>query len=142
MLTFLLYSLLAIATMTQDQTSNFKSVTFESMTRGGNRFVEVRADSIVVIKNRLKKTFKTDKADWQKVVKTVQALTLNEIETYPAPTSKRAYDGAWHSTLRVMDANDKQYSSNSFDDEIAPKELLTLMKCMKEIETRYSKKNN
>jgi hypothetical protein len=126
--------------MTQDQTSDFKSVTFESMTRGGNRFVEVRADSIVVMKNRQKKTFKTDKADWQKVVKIVQALKLNEIETYPAPTSKRAYDGAWHSTLQVIGASDKQYSSNSFDDEVAPKELLSLMKCLKEIETQYSKK--
>jgi hypothetical protein len=140
MLTYLLYSLLAVVNMTQVQTSDFKSVTFESMTRGGNRLVEVRADSIVLMKSREKRTFKTDKVDWLKITKIVQALKLNEIETYPAPTSKRSYDGAWHSTIRVVDANDKHYSSNSFDDEVAPKELLSLMKRLKEIETQYSKK--
>ena len=137
---FFITGLFAFASMTQGQTPDFKSVTFESMTRGGNRMIQVTPDSVVLVSKQQKRTFKTDKGDWQKVVKVLESIKLNEIEKYPAPTSKRSYDGAWHSTLQILDGDDKQYSSNSFDDEVAPKELSPLMKCLKDIETRYQKK--
>ena len=140
MLLFFMYSLIALASTVQDPAADFKSVSFESMTRGGNRLIQVTADSVVLVKERQKRTFKTDKGDWQKIVKVLGSIKLNEIEKYPAPTSKRSYDGAWHSTLQVLDSNDKLYSSNSFDDEVAPKELSPLMKGLKDIESRYQKK--
>jgi hypothetical protein len=70
--------------------------------------IEVKAEDIVALKDIISK------------------LSLKEISTYEAPTKKRHYDGAPHTTISVFSNNEK-FSSQTFDGGFPPKALEVLV---------------
>jgi len=58
--------------------------------------------------------------------KVISGVSLDKIGTYEAPTKKRHYDGAPHTTISIF-TKGKKYSSQTFDGGFPPKSLEVLV---------------
>ncbi|MGB1268818.1 MAG: hypothetical protein ACPG45_03705 [Flavobacteriaceae bacterium] len=75
---------------------------------GTPKKIEVKHEDIIEIKDIISK------------------LTLKDISSYEAPTKKRFYDGAPHTTISVFSSNEK-FTSQTFDGGFPPKPLADLV---------------
>src|SRR5688572_2205450 len=77
-------------------------ITFTSLTRGYQHEVFFTADSLTAIENNRGeekiKERKLQPFEWQNLVTATAGLNLEDISELPSPSSKRAFDGARHST--------------------------------------------
>jgi hypothetical protein len=81
-------------------------------------------------------TFKLNKKEWSDVLQLVAQLDLDGLESLVAPTEKRLYDGAAHSTVSVV-IDGKSYVSSSFDEGHPPAEINALVNKMLTISEKY-----
>jgi hypothetical protein len=108
-------------------------VDFTSLTRGYQKEVAISKDSVVEIisglaEYRVTKSRQTDD-EWKELVATLRGISLDEIPSLTSPTSKRAYDGARHSTIMISTRGGKSYT-HGFDDEDPHEKLQPLMKAI------------
>ncbi|MDZ4716156.1 MAG: hypothetical protein SH819_11880 [Cytophagales bacterium] len=120
------------------QTAIPEEITFISQTRGGRQVVTIHKDNISIENNGLQQSLPLTLSDWDNLTKTIQELDYKEIPAYAAPSSARSRDAAWHSTLSIS-AGGYTYTSSTFDDSKAPKELMKLMTCITRLRNKYSK---
>jgi hypothetical protein len=117
------------------QSDNVERISFTSSTRGYEKQVFISKDSVVILLDGRagNKTIKRKLSDseWDDLQKCVRQLNLSEIPTLQSPTSRRAFDGARHSTLTLR-INGKEYS-HTFDDEDPNAKLADLMKVITKI---------
>ncbi|TPV34814.1 hypothetical protein FJ651_04580 [Paucihalobacter ruber] len=81
-------------------------------------------------------TFKLNKKEWSDVLQLVAQLNLDGLESLVAPTEKRLYDGAAHTTVSVV-IDGKSYVSSSFDEGHPPAEIDALVNKMLTISEKY-----
>lgn len=81
-------------------------------------------------------TFKLVDADWKAILRLLNKLDLDNLETLVAPTDKRLYDGAAHANIIVNDAK-KEFTSASFDEGYPPKQIEELVNKMLSISKNY-----
>lgn len=65
----------------------------------------------------------SDIADLKKII---AGISVDKIGTYEAPTKKRHYDGAPHTTISIFEKGEK-YKSQTFDGGFPPKALEVLV---------------
>lgn len=131
--------LLALIAVFQSPSKDYKAVTFESFTRGGRISIRITPDSVFSDLDGIVTRAKVKSADWKALCNTLNKLNLNKLGDYQAPTSNRSMDAAWHSSIHV-NADDKEYSTVTFDNRNAPNEVKSLMNCINNLEKAYFKK--
>lgn len=100
-------------------------IEYSAMTRGSNKKVVVKHDTVATEEFGRKKTSQVTvitKEDWKMLMNELEKVNLDDMENLKAPTDKRLYDGALIATLTVI-YKDKTYRSNSFDHGHPPAEI-------------------
>ena len=124
-----------IAARCQDEDVITK-ITFTSLTRGYQNEMFFTADSLIKIENNRgevkvrKRTLQP--FEWEKLLAATASLELNDMPELPSPSSKRAFDGARHSSITIHTNTEKSYT-HSFDDENPNAVLMELMEAIKNV---------
>jgi hypothetical protein len=113
-------------------------IEFSTGTRGYQKNVFISADSIIEItedrENKRPVKKKIEQNEWRGLIDIASELSLNELEQLPSPTSKRAFDGAKHSSIIITTKDGKSYA-HAFDDEQPHKKLQPLMNAIRKLKT-------
>jgi hypothetical protein len=101
---------------------------YDSHTRGYHYTYTVYETYATVVKEYKGKpenvaVVESDIADLKKII---AEISVDKIGTYEAPTKKRHYDGAPHTTISIFKKGEK-YSSQTFDGGFPPKALEVLV---------------
>ena len=112
-------------------------IKFSSLTRGYQELVSITSDSIKISHSqagaeKIEKVRALKKDEWTEVVKSLQKVTLSEINALESPTNKRTYDGARHSTFTIT-TKSNQVFTHSFDNEEPHQKLVPLMNIIQNI---------
>lgn len=126
---FVMVSFFLIAGNCQRQ--QITGIEYTTLTRGYYKELLISADSV-----RIKEKGRGDtnsvirwslrKEQWEQVLGALKDVELSSVNDLQSPTSNRAFDGALHSTIRII-AGDSVYT-HSFDDENPHKVLQPLMR--------------
>lgn len=100
------------------------TITYEALTRGFYMKAEIQGNKMTVVRDRNSeaKECVLSEMDLKELDKMFQEVSLENIETYKAPTEKRFYDGAAIATLNV-DYQGKSYKTQAFDHGNPPVEI-------------------
>jgi hypothetical protein len=116
---FALLTLICTSCMAQNEISRIE---YESGTRTFREQIIITADSIITIQEDFRKRpepvvvrKKTSANAWRKVTAALQ-VKPEELEGLKAPSDKRTYDAASHSSIKITVGNSKSYS-HGFDDD-------------------------
>ena len=101
---------------------------YDSQTRGYLLTFSVYETYAILLKSNEQEPFKVmllqkDVDELKLIIRDIPEL---EIAKYEAPTEKRFYDGAPHTTITIF-KNGEKYSSNTFDGGFPPKALEVLV---------------
>lgn len=112
-------------------------VEFTSLTRGYQKQIFISRDSVVETINGLEAgnksiTRKLAGGEWKSLAEAIGDISLEEIPDLPSPTSRRAFDGARHSTIVISTRAGKSYT-HAFDDEDPHEKLQPLMTTISKI---------
>lgn len=116
---------------TSQQESVITKVEFTTLTRGQKKEVFISADSVVEVSEGLSNEHavvkrKIESAQWQALLATVKGANLEEVPNLPSPTTRRAFDGARHSSIKITTADGRDFT-HAFDDENPHQMLQPLM---------------
>ncbi len=103
-------------------------VVYGSHTRGYHFTTTVYNTYVTVIKELDGKPIRidVDQKEIDDLKEIISKMSLKEIKNYEAPTKKRHYDGAPHTSISVFNNNEK-FSSQTFDGGFPPKALEVLV---------------
>lgn len=132
------FILFAIANTACAQNTMIQNLTFKSNTRGGQKLISVSESSINFTNNGVSSEHKTEVVDWKKIMSICDEVQLDKIESYDPPSEGRSRDAAWHSTLIIKTEDGSEYSTVSFDNAKAPKELDKIMSFLMDIDKKYN----
>jgi hypothetical protein len=127
------------------QTADVKKIEFITLTRGANEKVLITKDCVSIVRQgrtdekEINAKMKLQKGDWQMLLNSIEDISLTEVPAYQAPTNKRAYDGAWHSSITIT-TKDEQSFGHSFDNEDPNEKLQVLMKRIRMLAERTKEK--
>jgi hypothetical protein len=119
-------------------TENVK-ISYQAISRGFFKQLTFEEATMTYSEDRNLKlidTLKISKNEWKQILELTNKLDLEGLENLKAPTDKRLYDGAAHTTLTV-DVKDKTFSSASFDEGHPPSEIQALVNKMLTISEKY-----
>ncbi len=129
-LSLLLLILIGTLSCSSQQKLNWDSVSVEysAHSRGFYQEIEIHDQSARVTTSRNQKPIKIpiDKTSWNALKKEVEAISLEELHNFKAPTQKRFYDGAPIGNLTI-NYQDKEYQTSGFDHGYPPKEIEKLV---------------
>jgi hypothetical protein len=98
-------------------------IELSKISRGYEEHVRITPDSVnVLVQSSLDPTLNADygrkitQDEWANLVKTLDAIKLQNVASLPSPTMNRAMDAAKHSTITITTSNEKEYS-HGYDDE-------------------------
>lgn len=136
-----LYLLIVFATLHSAcaQNTMIQTVTFKSNTRGGQKMITVSESSVNFTNSGTTKKENTESADWKKLVTICNEVDLDKVDSYDPPSSGRSRDAAWHSSIIIKTEDGTEYSTVSFDNAKAPKELTKIMSFLIEMDDKYNK---
>ncbi len=114
----------------QAQVQKLKNLEFQSNTRGYQEKIVINKNKVHLVRvspqGKIDTTFSLSQKDWAQLNKLVKGINLKKISVVNAPTSYHILDGARASTITVR-TDDNSYTSKTFDNYNAPKELTPLM---------------
>lgn len=120
----------AESTASKDKQTTDLQFVYEATTRGFFQKITIKNKEFFVNKDRDSKQLGTSEkisdADWKELTGYVNAIKLENLETFKDPTQKRFYDGAAIGSLVII-SNGKEYKSNSFDHGTPPVEIEKLV---------------
>jgi hypothetical protein len=98
---------------------------YNAITRGRSENITLRGSTLQYKTTKESIFINLTKEQLAKVNTEVSKINLNEINTLKAPTNKRFYDGAMHTSILIK-SNSMEYTSATFDDTNPPAELKAL----------------
>lgn len=107
------------------KTTNIKEIIYNAITRGRAENITLKGSSLQYKTNQKSIFINLTKEQQEKVNIEISKINLNEINNLKAPTDKRFYDGAMHTSILIK-SNSKEYTSTTFDDTNPPIELKAL----------------
>jgi hypothetical protein len=131
----MLFALATLGARCQDEHVITK-IQFSSLTRGYQKEVFISADSLTTLINdrgqeKISKR-KLAAGEWEELVTTISKIDPTGITELPSPTSRRAFDGARHSTITII-AREAGPWTHSFDDELPHEKLQPLMDVLRKV---------
>ena len=119
-----------------DGKSQIVKIEFKTFTRGFQKEAFFTADSLIQITNKCGvmdvSKRKIDTLEWQKLQTAIEQVQEQKIAALPSPSSRRAFDGAMHSSITLINKDNASYT-HSFDDEYPHEDLLPLMEVISSI---------
>jgi hypothetical protein len=114
-------------------------IEFSTLTRGFQKQLFLKPDSLIEIVDGRQEANKVVKrslnqADWERLVKSLDGIRLEEIPSLQSPTTRRAFDGARHSTIKITIQDGKEFE-HTFDDENPHPKLKDLMEAILKVQT-------
>lgn len=114
-----------------------RRIEYTTLTRGFHKQVIITPDSVISITEGRgtqhdKTGRKLNSGEWEQLKQRLHGVKLTDMPTLESPTSKRAYDGARHSTINITD-NQGQAWQHSFDDEDPHAKLKPLLEALLQI---------
>lgn len=115
-------------TLNEEVVQESPIVVYDSHTRGYHFTLTVYDNYVTVIKeyNGIPKRLDVQPESIISLKNIIAELSLKDISSYEAPTKKRHYDGAPHTTISVFQ-NTEKFSSQTFDGGFPPKALEVLV---------------
>lgn len=137
MKTLLLSLLLLSSIQASAQTPEVIQIEFQSLSRVYFEKVTITKDSLIIKKQEgrgepemvVKKVI--SKKKWKCLMKQLATIDLQQIPELPAPSKKRTYDGARHSTLSIITASETY--EHLFDNENPNQQLTKLMNTINDL---------
>lgn len=108
------------------QQSEILSVEIAAITRGHRENISITPEKMEFYSTQEKLTKEIDKKEWENLISEINAVGLETIPSYKAPTEKRLYDGDLATTLTIK-TKDATYQSQTFDKKTPPKELVEIV---------------
>ncbi|WP_296381890.1 hypothetical protein [Winogradskyella sp.] len=108
---------------------NKPTVIYKALSRGSFEYIQVSESEVLVSSDRNLKemdTYKCGKEDWNEISKLLKAIDIEAFQKLKAPTDKRLYDGAAHTTLSII-RGDLYFTTPSFDEGHPPKDIEDLV---------------
>ena len=125
-----LFIILLIVETNFNNTETIKSVELSYQTRGMQKCLYITSDSVRITINGKINGYKTNKSQWQSILKSFQKVKLSGISKLKRPSTKSFYDGAMMTQLKVI-TNLKEYESVGFDHDMPPSALVKTINAMK-----------
>jgi hypothetical protein len=133
---WILILLMASALTCRQQPEPVVKIEFTSFTRGFQKQTFISPDSLIQLTNKrgvisvAKREL--DSLEWENVIESLKEVRIDQIKDLPAPSSRRTFDGAMHSTITIITGDKKKYE-HSFDDEYPHEKLFPLMQVVKKM---------
>jgi hypothetical protein len=126
--------ILTFAFAAAQQREEVTAVEFTSFTRGFQKQAFFSSDSIIQITNKrgvisVAKR-KIDSLEWEKLNEQLKDVNFAKMKELPAPSARRTFDGAMHSTITIVTGTGLKYE-HTFDDEFPHEKLYPLMQAIK-----------
>ncbi len=104
-------------------------IEYSATTRGFYKHIVVNKKTIMVENSRGEKakTQACTKTNWEKLLKSLRNINIEDIPNLKAPSDKRFFDGAAIANISIR-YNDSIYKSSSFDHGNPPTEIAELVK--------------
>jgi hypothetical protein len=122
---FIFSILFILMNCASQKTSDIKEIIYNAITRGRSENITLRGSTLQYKTTKESIFINLTKEQLAKVNTEVSKINLNEINTLKAPTNKRFYDGAMHTSILIK-SNSMEYTSATFDDTNPPAELKAL----------------
>ena len=122
---FYLSILFILMNCASQKTLDIKEIVYNAITRGRLESITLKGRSLQYKTNQESNFINLTKEQQEKVNVEISKIKLNKINSLKAPTDKRFYDGAMHTSILIK-ANSKEYTSATFDDTNPPIELKAL----------------
>ena len=106
-----------------------KSITYTTRSRGSFEYIDISESKITYATDPYLKTIKTaacNKKDWQDIKRLLREIDTKLLSTLKAPTDKRLYDGAAHTTFSVREG-DVVFVTPTFDEGEPPAQIKKLV---------------
>lgn len=120
-------------------------IELQSATRGYKKIIEITPDSVLVREisymssNNPKEIRRaTRRAEWEQLMKVLEAVELSALPGLQAPTKNRASDAALHSTLTITTPA-TTYQTPAFDNYRAHPKLQKLVELIQTVEKETTK---
>ena len=107
------------------KTTDTNEIIYNAITRGRLENITIKGSSLQYKTNQKSIFINLTKEQQEKVNIEISKINLNEINNLKAPTDKRFYDGAMHTSILIK-SNSTEYTSSTFDDTNPPIELKAL----------------
>lgn len=120
------------ATTKQEKNSDLYSFEYEALTRGSYKKIVITQDTVTTIKDHEMKEVISrpiSKTDWDKLVKALDKVNVEDLENLKAPSNKNHADAALAANLKVI-KKDKTYGTPTFDHGNPPAEIAKLVNSM------------
>lgn len=113
------------------QEPDVTAIEFTTLTRGFKKQVFISNDSVkTIVEGREQNNGVMSRAitpsQWEELLRSVKDVDIRKLPELQSPTSRRAFDGARHSSLTVTARDGSTYTHN-FDDESPHPDLQPLM---------------
>lgn len=120
------------------QKDAIREIRFESFSRGYQKTISLRPDSIFISEQNpktgdIEARRATEKREWEQLTEAVSNLSLTELNELEPPSKNRASDRALHSRITIKTAKG-EYKSREFDGYNPHKKLDPLVEQIREIE--------
>ena len=135
----MIYAVVLMAAQCKGQ-SEVAKIEFTSLTRGYQKQIFIDKDSLVVLVDGRQEDNKVVKRKiapevWQGLVEELKNVNIKGMGSYQSPSNRRAFDGAKHSTIKVV-LSDATEVSHTFDDNEPHADLKQLLKLILKAENR------
>ena len=111
-------------------------IEFSTFKRGYQKQVFFTADSVIqMVSNRGREEFhkrRTDPVEWESLINEAGKVSISKLDSLLAPSARRTFDGAMHSSITITDKSGSS-GSHTFDDEFPHQDLQPLMEVIKKI---------
>lgn len=104
-----------------------KKIQMQSNSRGYQEKILITRNKVHLVRispqGKIDTTFSLSQKDWAQLNKLVKGINLNNISVVKSPTDYHKSDRARATTLTFDTMNNQSYTSTTFDDYNAPKDL-------------------
>jgi hypothetical protein len=128
------------------QDTDVEKIKFTTLTRGAHQEVLITKDCVSMVKQgrsdekEIKIKVKIEKNEWLALLSAVEDISIANIPSYKSPSNKRAYDGAWHSSITIT-RKDNEAFGHSFDNEEPNEKLEPLMNAIRALVDKAERSN-
>ncbi|WP_339753726.1 hypothetical protein [uncultured Winogradskyella sp.] len=108
---------------------NKTTVIYKAMSRGTFEYIQISELEVLISSDRNlieMNAYKYEKKDWDDLSRLIKEIDVEAFQKLKAPTDKRLFDGAAHTTLSLI-KGDLAFITPSFDDGHPPKVIEELV---------------
>lgn len=127
----ILFFALFLSFCASSEAQKVKNIQMQSNSRGYQEKIFITRNKVHLVRispqGKIDTTFSLSQKDWAQLNKLVKGINLNNISVVKSPTDYHKSDRAHATTLTINTSDNQTYTSSTFDDYNAPKDLKPVM---------------